>query len=244
MEGLEAELQARLSRRLRELLHSELPGQAYMAEGLDIDLAVAYSASLLRVLEEWLRWEATCKDRRLPERSGYCSEVERRVSSGDRTVGVVSYFNTELKRMLVRLVRDFAPLPELPSWVIFYSTFQLREPVVLHLAKLGPGEQLLRAPAYAAVISLLDSAARGVEEHYVGLDAPIAATTASYIYWELVKPLSVYVDAYERVTGIEAHGLREKVRQETREKGQLRGARLYLEALYRLYARGLMRAIR
>lgn len=235
-------LATRLSRRLRELLSSEGAGLAYLPEGVDVEIATVYAAAALRVVEEWLRWEAICKDRVVRASSDYCEEVARSVMHGDNGQGVVSFFNSELKKILVRIVRDFAPFTELPPWVIFYSTFRLRDPVTVHIARLGPGEQILRVPAFAALVAVLDSATRGLLEHYQESGAEIAAVTAEYIYWELMRPLSLFADVLERHLDAvsKAAELREELREAARSSGRTGPLGKQLARLYNIYAAAIV----
>jgi len=245
VDEVEARLVSRVTERLNKLLNSGLGATDYLLEAVDVEVAVVYAALTLRVAEEWLRWEAACKDHVLRLGEAYCGEVERSASSGDPGQGVVSYFNTELKRMLIRIVRDFAPFPELPPWVVFYSTFRLREPVVVHLARLGPGEQLLRVPAFAAITAVLDAAVSGLEEHYKEKRADIASTTATYIYWELVRPLALFADAVERLTDARrASSLRARIKETTRRRGSVSSVGEHVAALHRVYTEGIIARMR
>jgi hypothetical protein len=224
--------------RLRRLLLGAAPRR--YGSLVDADLAVVYLATASRAMSEWLRWESRCKDR-LGYEEAYCRRVEREVSSGDEGLGVVSYFNTELKKIIVRIVRDFSPGIGVPPWVVYYSLFRLRDPVTLHLAKLGPEEQLVRAPLYAGLVRLLDAVAAGLEEHYREKRSEIAATTGAYIYWELVRPVSVFADAFEEVVSVEPPSAATSLREEARSTGIVTGLRAMLEKVHEHYLRALAR---
>ena len=248
-EMLVADVALKLRRLLRE---SRGALKASEISDIDVDLVVVYVAAATRALVEWLSWEAACKDKCIDAPPSYCSDVEQVIKRRDPGYGVVSYFNTELKKLLVRLVRDFSPGIAVPSWVGFYSAFRLRDPVALHLAGLGPLEQILRVPAYASAVRLLDAVSHGLEEYYSERGAAIAATTAAYVHWELIRPLSLLADALEKlaetdgmVTEVAAiRQLALRTREDIRRTGAPTSIASILREMYNNYASIMARMLR
>ena len=246
-------LVADVAHRLRKLLRESRGALNFDGVGdVDVDLVVVYVASASRALSEWLTWEAACKDKCVEAPPSYCKDVEQMVKRHDPGYGVVSYFNTELKKLLVRLVRDFSPGIGVPSWVGFYSAFRLRDPVVLHLAGLEPLEQVLRIPVYASAVRLLDTVSHGLEEYYGERKAAIAATTAAYVHWELIRPLAILADALEKVAEsdgmtAEVNKVRKltlKTRDSIRRTGAATGIAGVLKEIHNGYASIVMKMLR
>ncbi len=205
-----------------------------------LDLAVAYSAAASRLASRWLRWEWLCKERGVEET---CSEVEEEVSRHGEGLGVVTYFNVEFKSIIVRMYRDLSPGVAVPRWVLMYAV-RLEIPLVTILGGLSRAEQAARLPAFASALLYLDAVARGLYDFYNERGAQVASATAAYLYWEVLRPCTVFADAAARVLAAHrAYEVWRRVREETRERGEPPPPRRSIEEACSIFSRELLRQL-
>jgi hypothetical protein len=183
---------------LKELASMPLQGfdevVRVLEESSEPELAAIYVSMISRTAGLWLVWEDYCRSAS-SEFMGLCRDIEAAISeSGTRIGGVSSFFNSSLKKLLVKMHADLSPGIVVPAWIITYSSFT-GDKVVLHLAGLHPSEQLRRLPYFVAALGTLDAILKAYLDYYLTKGSDFAYITAEYIYWEVVKPTTLFFDA-------------------------------------------------
>lgn len=163
---------------------------------LEADIAAPYVAVIAGSMEKWLEWEHACKDGQGPR--SVCREVERLVRDQEPGMGVVSFFNSRVKTGIVRIYGDLSPGIAVPRWILYYTAFVLREPIVAKLRGLDLVEQVRRVPLFTAAMRLVESHARRLLQRYRG---GVAGATASYLYGEVIEPAARPALAIENALG-------------------------------------------
>ncbi len=224
----------RIARQLAEAVRSIPPSEAprvaeVLRRGDRLDLAAVYAAGFQRLLSTLLEWEEHCPGR--PDRRSRepCRSIERFLDEVARDVGVAAYFNLEIKRLLTRLHMDFSPVAAAPRWML---TFASRYGMDLAgaLTSLDPVEQVVRVPYYLALMGVVDGFARRMVDLYSQRESDVAAAMASYVYYEVVEPLSSIALPLEVLLEVEA----------ARSRGGLEEAyRVYADAVVRLLYRSM-----
>lgn len=107
----------------------------------------------------------------------------------------MSFFNTELKTLLVKMYRDFSPGIVIPRWIVFYSS-RVDRGILDYLRALPIEEQVNRVPMFVALLYLLENVCRAIVDYYASKKSEYAYTSASYIYWEIIKPATLFSEAF------------------------------------------------
>ncbi|KSW11296.1 hypothetical protein CF15_00005, partial [Pyrodictium occultum] len=102
---------ARLRGFIRELAGLPAGQFAEVVKALEepgtLDLAVLYAASVPRITSLWLIWEDYCRGRGSGRR--VCREVQSIVEGAGPGMGVVTFFNREVKSLIVKSFNDLSP---------------------------------------------------------------------------------------------------------------------------------------
>ncbi|RUM47761.1 MAG: hypothetical protein DSY37_01485 [Hyperthermus sp.] len=237
---------SKLSRFLYSVVSSlrseELDNVVRLVElGVYRDLAVVYAASIVNVVFSWIRWEEECRVRRL---SSFCSEVEEEVRSHDKSLGIVTYFNTRLKELMVKMYLDISPPLLIPQWIITYS-LRIGERLVDKLTDLPPTEQLARLPHLTSTINSINLLLKKyIRTRERGLDE-FAKTTYQYIAYELLEPCMSIVNAYHKLASIKPAIIEEFLPAERKVDWERPGriVSVLLRSLYDAYAKPLLKMI-
>ncbi len=162
------------------------------------DIVAFYAASATRIISNWLKWEETCSDRSSIRNERFCKEIEESIRSYDKNIGIVTYFNSNLRRLLVKFYNDYSPGLLVPRWIIMYS-IRMGMPLLDSLKKLDIVEQAIRLPYFLSFIDYIDSLTYSKLKFYSSSDSEFAYLTSLYIYNEVVEPCSIIVYAYNQL---------------------------------------------
>ncbi|GEM_PF-3026457 len=177
---------------------AELPPNSFskiiesLERSTDYELAVIYTRLILSSISYWLQWEDECREN---STRGVCKEIIDIVKERGAGLGIVSFFNTELKTLLVKMYRDFSPGIVIPRWIVFYSG-RVNRGILDYLRTLPVEEQVSRIPVFIALLYLLESTCKAIVDHYASKKSEYAYTSASYIYWEIIKPATLFSEAF------------------------------------------------
>lgn len=165
-----------------------------------LDLAALYTVAVSRLSSLWLIWEDYCRE---GSAKPVCGEIRSMVERAGRDIGVVTFFNGEIKSLIVRLFMDLSPGILVPGWVFAYST-RIGQPLARKLRELDVAEQAARLPGFVASLYTLDAVENALLDYYSSKGSEFAYAAAGYIYWEIVKPCSllaeVFVEAFAAST--------------------------------------------
>jgi hypothetical protein len=164
----------------------------------DTDIVAFYAMSATRLISNWLKWEERCSDKSSSSNERFCKEIEESARSHDKSIGVVTYFNSNLRRLLVKFYNDYSPGLLVPRWIIMYS-IRMGMPLVDFLKKLDMVEQAIRLPYFLSFIDYIDSLTYHKLRFYSSSNNEFAYLTSLYIYNEVVEPCSVIVYAYNQL---------------------------------------------
>ncbi len=151
-------------------------------EGGGDESVAFYLAYFNNLVREWVTWEEEC-------RSGRGSKRCKQESMG---VGGVAYqYSRSIKQLLLRAVEDHGLEWLVPYWLRWYAIRARSGNVLMRLSELSLGEQVRRLTEYPVVVTGLESISLVYLEHYKTVRGEgFGYTTASYIYWDLVKPFT------------------------------------------------------
>jgi len=107
------------------------------------DLATLYMVAVARLSSLWLIWEDYCREKR---DEPVCGEIRSMVEHAGRDMGVVTFFNGEIKSLIVKLFYDLSPGILVPGWVFAYSA-RIGKPIAQKLRELDMAEQAAPCPA-------------------------------------------------------------------------------------------------
>lgn len=162
-----------------------------------LDLAVVYTAAVTRLSSLWLIWEDYCRE---SVSKPICAEIKEIVEHAGRGMGVVTFFNGEIKTLVVKLFHDLSPGIFVPGWVLAYSV-RLGRPLASKLRELGIEEQAARLPGFVASFYVLDAMEKAMLDYYSSKGSDFAYATAGYIYWEIIKPCTLLPEVFAEGIG-------------------------------------------
>ncbi|MET1129102.1 MAG: hypothetical protein ABWW70_07265 [Thermoproteota archaeon] len=157
-----------------------------------VDLLRAYMAGLLNLGFLWFIWEDKCKA--TAKAAHVCREV-RELTRTNPAQGPVYYFSSQIKTILMRFYLDFTPGLFLPRWLMTFS-YRQKQDIRKFLSKLAIEEQASRLPYYMSFMLGVDAAFRAAVNHYNLKGSEQSYITSSYVYWEIIRPLSIPSIAY------------------------------------------------